>query len=67
MNTKTFQIGDLVEFDAAHKLGIVIDIKTSTAFDPSEKVQDVKVRWATGKEFWCLEYTLNLLSSRNRY
>ena len=36
-----FKIGDLVEFDCAHKLGIVIDVKMSTAFVPPEEVQDI--------------------------
>ena len=62
-----FKIGDLVRFDVAHKLGIVVDVKTSTAFVPPEDVQDVKVCWLDGEEFWCLEYTLKLISSHSRY
>ena len=62
-----FSIGDLVRFDITRALGIVVDIKTSTAFTPPEEVQDVRVRWFDGETFWCLEYTLKLISSCNRY
>jgi len=62
-----FKIGDLVEFDYMHKLGMVVDVKISTDFDPSEEVQDVKVCWLDGEEFWCLEYTLKLISSYSRH
>ena len=62
-----FKIGDLVEFDCVHKLGIVIDVKMSTAFVPPEEIQDVKVCWLDGEEFWCLEYTLKLISSHSSY
>ena len=62
-----FNIGDLVRFDITHALGIVVDVKMSEAFIPPEEVQDVKVCWLDGEQFWCLEYTLKLISTCGRY
>jgi len=60
-----FQIGDLVQFDFCHIAGVVTAVKMSEAFEPSEKITDVKVLWTDGEEFWCLDFTLLLLSKRN--
>lgn len=57
-----FKIGDLVQFDSSHATGIVTDIKLSPSFLP-EEVLDAKVLWEDGVTFWCLEFTLVLLSS----
>jgi hypothetical protein len=42
----------------------VTNKKIAEAFDPSENIHDLKVRWHDGEEFWCLEFTLKLLSKR---
>jgi len=57
-----FKIGDLVQFDCAPKIGIVTEIKNAPEFEPPEKIADVKVCWVDGEEFWCLDFTLILLS-----
>ena len=59
----TFNIGDLVQFDYSHMIGIVTDIKNAPEFTPPDKIADVKVHWTDGEEFWCLDFTLKLLSS----
>ena len=38
--------------------------KLAEAFDPSENIHDLKVKWNDGEEFWCLEFTLKLLSKK---
>jgi len=53
-----FKIGDLVQFDICHVIGIVTDTKIAKEFKPSEEVMDIKVNWIDGTEFWCLEFTL---------
>ena len=40
------------------------DKKLAEAFDPSEQIYDLKVQWVDGEEFWCLDFTLKLLSKR---
>lgn len=60
-----FKVGDLVQFDLFHIAGIVTKVKLSDAFDPSEKITDVKVFWLDGEEFWCLDFTLLMLSKKN--
>ena len=57
-----FKIGDLVQFDCSRVAGIVTDIKNAPEFEPPDKVADVKVLWSDGEEFWCLDFTLKLLS-----
>jgi hypothetical protein len=42
----------------------VTDKKLAEAFDPSEQIYDLKVQWVDGEEFWCLDFTLKLLSKR---
>jgi len=59
-----FNVGDLVQFDSSRALGIVIEVKNVPAFNPPEKVSDVKVLWLDGIEFWCLDFTLRLVSPR---
>jgi len=58
-----FRVGDLVQFDSSRAIGIVTDTKLADAFLPHEEILDVKVLWLDGVEFWCLEFTLVLLSS----
>ena len=58
-----FQIGDLVQFDFAHSLGIVIDIKKSEYFDHIEYVSDILVCWSNGEVFWCLDCTIQHVTS----
>ena len=58
-----FNIGDLVQFDCSRMIGIVTEIKNAPEFIPPDKVADVKVYWVDGEEFWCLDFTLKLLSS----
>jgi hypothetical protein len=53
-----------VQFDVSHAIGIITDKKLVEAFEPSEKIYDLKVQWNDGEEFWCLEFTLKLLSKR---
>ena len=62
-NKRKFTVGDLVQFDISHILGIVTDVKIAEAFSPLEEILDVKVRWIEGEEFWCLECTLKMVSS----
>ena len=57
-----FKIGDLVEFDASRNYGVVTEVKNSPVFTPPEKIADVKVKWMDGDEFWCLDFTLRLVS-----
>ncbi len=57
-----FKIGDLVRFDCSRKLGLVVDIKNAPEFEPPEKIADVLVLWLDGEEFWCLDFTLELVS-----
>jgi len=61
-NKRKFAIGDLVEFDTTHVLGIVTDTKLAPAFLPLEEILDVKVYWSDGVEFWCLEFTLKKIN-----
>ena len=61
-NKRKFTVGDLVQFDISHILGIVTDIKIAEAFSPLEEILDVKVYWRDGEEFWCLEFTLNKIN-----
>ena len=63
-NKRKFAVGDLVQFDISSVLGIVTDTRIAPAFLPLEEILDVKVRWIDGVEFWCLEFTLKLISSR---
>lgn len=58
-----FKPGDLVQFDCSPMIGVVIGVKNSPSFDPPEKIADVLVRWVDNEEFWCLDFTLKLLSS----
>ena len=51
------------KFDISHILGIVTDVKIAEAFNPLEEILDVQVRWIDGEQFWCLEFTLKLISS----
>jgi len=62
-NKRKFAVGDLVQFDISHILGIVTDVKMAEAFSPLEEILDVQVRWIDGEQFWCLEFTLKLISS----
>jgi heat shock protein HspQ len=62
-NKRKFAVGDLVQFDISRILGIVTDVKIAAAFSPLEEILDVQVRWIDGEEFWCLEFTLKLISS----
>ena len=48
----------------SHAIGIVINKKLADAFNPSENIHDLKVKWNDGEEFWCLEFTLKLLSKK---
>ena len=43
-------------------IGIVTGVKNSPNFDPPDKIADVLVYWADGIEFWCLDFTLVLIS-----
>jgi hypothetical protein len=60
---KKFQIGDLVQFDFSHSLGIVIDIKDTKAIFFHEDISDVLVCWSDGEIFWCMEFTLSHFSN----
>jgi len=65
MSNGNIKLGDLVRFDVSHHLGIVLDTQPSKSFpDPPDKqaVQDVYVYWGDGEVFWCLEFTLELIS-----
>jgi hypothetical protein len=63
MRPPKFEIGDLVRFDSyGNTMGVVTNIKNSSSFDPPEKVADILVYWADGEEFWCLDFTLVLIS-----
>ena len=53
-----------MQFDISRAIGIVTNKKLADGFDPSENIHDLKVRWSDGEEFWCLEFTLKLLSKR---
>ena len=60
-----FKVGDLVQFDYHHTIGLVTEVKLAEEFEPSENITDVKVLWMDGEEFWCLDFTLLLLSKKN--
>jgi len=62
MSSCKFKVGDLVQFDSSRKLGIVIEIKNAPEFEPPEKIADVRVLWLDGEKFWCLDFTLELVS-----
>jgi hypothetical protein len=64
---KNISIGDLVQFDLSHAIGIVTNIKTADAFDSSENIKDIKVYWSDGEEFWCLDMTLKVLAKNEIY
>tara|TARA_R110002110_G_scaffold81878_1_gene212867 strand:+ start:362 stop:577 length:216 start_codon:yes stop_codon:yes gene_type:complete len=64
-NKVKFEVGDLVQFEYGWVPGLVTETKISEAFEPDEKLLDVKVNWADGIEFWCLEFTLKLLAKNN--
>jgi len=48
----------------SYAVGIITNKKLADAFDPSENIYDLNVRWSDGEEFWCLEFTLKLLSKK---
>jgi hypothetical protein len=48
----------------SHAIGIVTNKKLADAFEPSENIYDLNVQWNDGEEFWCLDFTLKLLSKR---
>ena len=53
----------MVQFDSyGTAVGIVIDVKDSISFEPSEKITDILVSWSNGNIFWCLDFTLILIS-----
>jgi len=56
-----------VQFDVSHAIGIITDKKLAEAFDSSENIYDFKVQWSDSEEFWCLEFTLKLLSKKRNY
>ena len=58
-----FKVGDLVQFDFYHTIGIVTEIKLAKEFDPLDNVTDVKILWSDGEEFWCLDFTLEPIQS----
>ncbi len=60
-----YKVGDLVQFDSSHMVGVVIKIKNNPAFHPAEKIADILVRWIDGEEFWCLDFTLRKLENKN--
>ena len=63
MTTAHFKVGDMVQFDSyGQTVGIVVKVKKSLSFEPPEKITDVLVYWADGIEFWCLDFTLILIS-----
>ena len=39
-----------------------IEIKNAPEFEPPEKLADVRVLWLDGEKFWCLDFTLELVS-----
>jgi len=51
-----------VRFDSTYFLGVVIELKDAAAFDIKEGIKDVKVVWSGGGIFWCLDFTLVLVS-----
>ena len=59
---KVIKIGDLVTFEPISHLGIVIEKKNAEAFHPEEDITDIKVLWSNGNVFWCLDFTLQLIS-----
>ena len=64
-----YQKGDLVQFDAIHKYGLVMDIKEVEGFEEWRDdpfVQDVLVLWEDGEEFWCLSFTLMPVTTYNK-
>jgi len=65
MKVPKFEIGDMVQFDSYENVvGIVIDIKESVSFDAKEAIRDILVCWSNGHIFWCLDFTLILLSKK---
>jgi len=61
MSTK-FEIGDLVTAGGFtwpfHGIGLVLETKIAKAFEPEEKIYDVRVLWQNGHAFWCLDFIL---------
>ncbi len=55
---EAIKVGDLVHFNGTYQYGIVLAIKNAEAFQPEEKIHDIKVLWTSGEEFWCLDFTL---------
>ena len=51
-----------MRFDSTYSLGVVIDLKDAVSFDAEEGIKDVKVVWSQGGIFWCLDFTLVLIS-----
>ena len=65
MKVPKFEIGDMVQFDSYEDaVGIVIDIKESVSFESGEAIRDILVCWSNGHIFWCLDFTLILLSKK---
>jgi len=58
-----YQIGDLVQFDFSHSLGIVLEIKKAESFESHDDISDVLVCWSDGEIFWCLDITLSRVSA----
>jgi len=58
-----FKPGDLVQFDTIRSLGVVLEIKKTQYLN--EETTDTLVRWSNGEQFWCLECTLELISSNH--
>lgn len=57
---RPYQPGDLVRFDITRQVGLVLEVKKSRDFH--DNLQDVRVLWNDGEDFWCLEFTLQLVS-----
>jgi hypothetical protein len=57
------EIGDLVEFDIVRKVGIVLNLKRAKVFNP-EEINDVDVLWCDGERFWCLDFTLKVVTNK---
>lgn len=63
-NLTPIEVGDLVQFDVSHAIGIVINIIIHNAFKPDSNIQDIYVYWNDGEAFWCSDFTLKIIAKK---
>lgn len=64
-SSSRYKIGDLVSFDFIRSLGIILEERVAEHLEPEEEIYEYLVKWSTGEQFWCLEFTLRTFFAEN--